>query len=396
MTDSENEIIQSVSLEDGEVPSDETLRGLSGLSRADATELTAQWDAQPVSLVRETLARLGEISASDRGVEFDELFTLCLLHDDDEIRECAVVALTGNGDSRMLESFSDLLRNDPVESVRESAALALGAYAELAEDGRLMSHRLEQLCDTLVEATGDASVSVAGAALVAYAGMPAGSPTEVIEAWCDRSADDATMMSYAIAAMGRSGERQWFQDIRAAMDHPSARVREAATQAFGELANPDDDLECIDDLLDDYSLEVQLAAVTALRMLGSSEARELLAKVCANNPEPSVQESALSALLELKDDDDLRHAVTPEMEESGLYGGGGTALERSRDIGRYDAPTEEGWGLMSEEDYAEAEGDEEDSEELRYEDIEELEEDEDIGEDLEDWYESDEFHRGMG
>lgn len=392
MSEDVDELLEAVGLEDGSVPPDEALYGLSGLSRADTLELASRWDAQPVELVRDTITRMREVASSDRAIEFDELFAHFLSHDDADIRECAVTGLTGNGDSRLVETFTDMLRNDPAESVREKSAMALGAYADFADTGRLTQQRLDRLNATLTDATGEESVRVAGAALVAQARMPGDARTEVIEAWCDRGAKDVAIMSYAVAAMGSSGERHWFPDIIAAMDHPSARVRESATLAFGELANPDDDMEFMETLLDDESLEVQMAAVTALRMVGTDEARGMLVATIRTNPEPSVREGADSALRQLKNEDDLRHAVSPEMEAQGLYGGGGTELERDRDIGRYDAPTEEGWGLVpGEDDDGDDEYDDEDEEGA--EDEEEL--DEDIGEDMEDWYESEEYWRDM-
>ena len=386
MSDAVNEFLESVDVADGAVPSDDALRGLSGLNRVDATELLATWDEWPVDVVRDTVRRLGEMVAADGGVEFDELFSLCLTNDDAEIRECAVVALTGNGDSRLVAAFSGLLRNDPVEAVREKSVLALGAYADFAEAGRLSPHRLRRVRATLEDATDDASLRVAGAALIAYAALPDDSPTEQIESWCDRFGEDAVPMSFAFAAMGSSSERHWFPDVVQALDHPSALVRVSATVAFGQLANADDDLGYLEVQLDDDSLEVQMAAVTALGMIGTSDAREMLAVAIEDTPEPSVREAAESALRRLKDEDELRQAITPEMEESGLYGGGGTAVMRGRDIGRYDAPTEEGWGMVSGED-AEQDGDG---------GAGQSNEDEDIGEDLEDWYESEEFWRGMG
>ena len=382
MSDIVNEFLESVDAADGSVPSDDALRILAGLGRADATELTDQWADWPIDVVRRTVQRLGEIVAANGGIEFDELFSLCLLHDDAEIRECAVVALTGNGDSRLVPAFSDLLRNDPVEAVREKSVIALGAYADLADAGRLSPHRLARVRDTLAAATEDDSVRVAGAALVAYAGMPGDSPTEVIEEWCDRGGDDADSLSFAFAAMGRSCERHWLPDVIQALDYPSARVRESATVAFGELANHDDDLGCLDLQLDDDDLDVQLAAIKALQMIGTSDARAMLATTIESTPEPAVRDAAVSAMRRLKDEDELRHAVSPEMEESGLYGGGGTATTHGRDIGRYDAPTQEGWGNVAGDDTADGSG--------------QGDTDEDIGEDMEDWYESEEFWRGMG
>lgn len=357
----------------GVVPSLDSLQTLAGITRADAANILRQWDEWPQDVVIGTVAKLAEISQSDSGMEFDELFVACLAHRVEEVRVQSVAAVTGNGDSRLIDQLSVILQDDPSDEVRALAASALGAYAESAEAGRISPQRVSRLCAILEAATDDLSTQVAGTALVAFAGMPGASATEAIERNFDPDSDDSTALAFAYDAMGRSSERHWMHDVTDALDHPSAIVRAAAAKAYGDLADPDDDLGRLETLLDDEELVVQLAAVTALRTIGTSDARELLTRTIAMTPEPDVRELAEEAMEQLREEDDLHHAVTPEMMEFGLYGGGGTGTP-TRDVGRYDAPTEEGWAGIGGADIGGT--------------------DEDIGEDMEDYYDSEEFWRG--
>ena len=90
-----------------------------------------------------------------------------------------------------------------------------------------------------------------------------------------------------------------------------------------------------------------------------------------------MQQLAQAALDALKAEDDLMYAVSPTMVERGLFGVPAAARNASRDMSRYDAPTEEGWANVT------SEGQE----------VDVAETPEDIGEDYEDYLESDEFFR---
>lgn len=357
----------------GVVPSVTTLRKLSGITRSDAATLLQQWEEWPHDVVIATVGSLAEMSLTEPGIQFDELFAACLAHPLEDVRAQSVAAVTGNGDSRLIDLLSDLVQSDSSDEVRALAAAALGAYADPAEAGRISPQRVSRMRSILESATDDPSTQVAGAALVAFSGMPGGSATEAIQRNFDPDSEDSTALAFAYEAMGSSSERHWMPDVIDALDHPSPVVRESATKAYGDLADPDDDLAPLETLLDDEELAVQIAAVTALRTIGTSDARELLTYTITSTSEPDVRQRAQEAMDQLREDDDLHQAVTPEMMEYGLYGGGGTGTP-TRDVGRYDAPTEEGWAGIGGADIGGTE--------------------EDIGEDMEDYYDSEEFWRG--
>ena len=119
-----------------------------------------------------------------------------------------------------------------------------------------------------------------------------------------------------------------------------------------------------------------MATIKALEQIGTTQAREMLS-LAVSSSEPEVQQLAQAALDALKAEDDLMYAVSPTMVERGLFGVPASARNQARDVSRYDAPTEEGWANVT------AEGRE----------VDVAETPEDIGEDYEDYLESDEFFR---
>ena len=119
-----------------------------------------------------------------------------------------------------------------------------------------------------------------------------------------------------------------------------------------------------------------MATVQSLASIGSPQAREMLS-IAVSGSEPDVQRMAQAALDLLKAEDDLMYAVSPDMVAQGLFGVPLGARKPPRDMSRYDAATEEGWANMT------SEGQE----------IDVADAPEDIGEDFEDYLESDEFFR---
>ena len=77
-----------------------------------------------------------------------------------------------------------------------------------------------------------------------------------------------------------------------------------------------------------------------------AQAREMLS-LAVSSSEPDVQQLAQAALDALKAEDDLMYAVSPTMVERGLFGVPATARTDSRNMSRYDAPTEEGWANVT-------------------------------------------------
>ncbi len=359
-----------------EVPSQDALKDLSGIDRNDARRFfawTQDWDAQRML---DTIRKLGAVAAADPSIEFDTVFKAGLMHSKPEIRDECIRQLHGSADADFAAKLADLLAHDDCEAVRCRAAEALAGFSELASDGRLSASRCVLVVDALSASVKSGSPRVKGKALISLAGMPHHDASGLISSTFESSSGDDAMRVDAITAMGKSSDPCWLDDVRGEFDSRSDAVRAAAVRAFGMIAE-DEDVWMLDEPLDDYALSVQLAGIEALRLLGGDKARAMLNRRLSSSSEPSVREAAKRSLGVLHAEDELRYAVSPEMLERGLYGAPIGLRGDERDVARYDAPTQEGWARIT------SDGSE----------VDVAPNTDDIGEDMEDYLESEEFFR---
>ncbi len=367
------QFLTSLEQDEAGASSDDSLKLLSGISRTEAHRLTALWTAWDESMVLDVVQALQRISGTNPGVEFDTVFKAGTASPIDEVREICVRSLSGSTDLELVTLFIGMLENDDSNKVRCVAAETLEGFADLANDRRLPAPYSRRVVDALAKAVTTDVHPVRGKALISLAAMPRFDATRYISMLHESTVDDDPTFAYVVAAMGKSGDRRWLPEIENALDSLDACVRGAAAKAFGAIAE-DDDVETLNEPLDDHVLEVQLAAVAALKTIGTPSARNML-KMAEKSSEPAVQEAAKSSLAALKDEDELIFAVSPTMLDRGLYGAPFAGDGHERDLTRYDAPTQEGWANVD------SEGQELDIAPFS----------DDIGEDMEDYFESDEF-----
>ena len=351
------------------------LRDLSGIDDAKARSIVDAWlDWQPNDVV-DTIVELRQVSETDRSLEFDALFRAATSFPHLPVRLESVRALSNGGSINIAQTLVATLERDESPEVRAAAAQALHAFAELSQSRNLSRMTSERIANSLVNAIHIDMPIVRGKALISLAALRYEDVPDLIDTMFDEAIGDGVMMSDVLTAMGETGYRSWLPTIEDAFYSSDPQIRIAAVLAFGSIAN-DDDVESLSEPFDDHVLEVQMATVKALENIATTQAREMLALAVASS-EPEVQQLAQAALDTLKADDDLIYAVSPTMVERGLFGAPASATGNARDLSRYDAPTEEGWANVTSEgqelDIPETPGD--------------------IGEDYEDYLESDEFFR---
>ena len=368
------------------------LRDLSGIDDAKARSIVDQWiaysghpelDWQPKDVI-DTIVELRRVSETDRSLEFDALFRAAASFPAPQVRLESVRALANGGSISIAQTLVTTLERDEVPAIRATAAQALHAFADPSQARNVSRMTIEQITTSLVNAIHIDEPIVRGKALVSLAALRYEDVPDLIDTMFDEAIGDSAMMSDVLAAMGETGDRSWLPAIEDAFYSSDPQIRISAILAFGSIAN-DDDVESLSEPFDDHVLEVQMATVKALENIATqsttldpraSGAREMLALAVASS-EPEVQQLAQAALDTLKADDDLIYAVSPTMVERGLFGVPASATGNARDLSRYDAPTEEGWANVT------SEGQELDVPETP----------EDIGEDYEDYLESDEFFK---
>ena len=351
------------------------LRDLSGVDDGRAREIVRAWHDWELADVVDTIVELRTVAESDRSVEFDALFRAAMSFPSEKVRlECAR-ALSNGGGFNIANALVDTLERDASETVRAAAAESLHAFADPTQSRNIVGNARTRIASALKHAVANDTGGVRGKALRSLAAMRDEDAPDMIDAMFDEAIDDLALMSDVVLAMGESGDRSWLPSIEDAFFSSDAQIRIAAVIAFGNLAN-DDDVESLSEPFDDHVLEVQMATVQALANIATPQAREMLS-LAVSSSEPAVQRIAQAALDMLKAEDDLMYAVSPNMVAQGLFGMPLGDRKPARDLSRYDAPTEEGWANIT----------------PTGQEVEVAETPEDIGEDLEDYFESDEFFR---
>ena len=353
----------------------DVLRELSGVDDARARSIAADWNAWKVQDVLETVTELRRVADIDRSLEFDALFRAAITFPAVEVRLECVRALSDGGSVKTANALIGVLEQDESAQLRAAAAEALNGFSDPSKSRNVSRSTLMRISHALRNTTDVDEGSVRGKALRSLAAMRHEEAPDIIDAMFDEAIDDPVLMSDVLLAMGESGDRSWLPTIEDALYSSNPNVRIAAVLAFGKIAG-DDDIHSLSEPFDDHVLEVQMATIKALQQVGTPQAREMLS-LAVSSSEPEVQQLAQAALDTLKAEDDLMYTVSPTMVERGLFGMPPPARNAPRDMSRYDAPTHEGWVNVT------SEGQE----------VDVAENPEDIGEDYEDYIESDEFFR---
>ena len=351
------------------------LRDLSGLGDSQARSIVSAWYGWQLEDVIGTITELQHVSETDRSLEFDALFRAAASFPHPQIRLESVRSLSNGGSIKTAHSLIAVIERDEVPEIRAAAAEALFAFSVLSQARNLSKITLDRIKSALRSAVHFDETIVRGKALKALAALRDEDAPDLIDETFDEAIGDSALMSDVLAAMGETCARSWLPTIEDAFYSDDAQVRIAAVIAFGKIAN-DNDVDCLAEPFDDHILEVQVATIKALEQIGTARAREMLA-LAASSIDSEVQQLAQLALETLKAEDDLMYAVSPTMVERGLFGHSPSARSTSRELSRYDAPTKEGWANVTSE-----------GQELDIADIPE-----DIGEDYEDYLESEEFFR---
>ena len=360
---------------DGDAGVSDVLRELSGIDDKQARSMAQAWRVWQLSDVLDTVVELRTVAESDRSLEFDALFIAALSFPAPEVRIEGVRALSNGGNLKIAQALLKVLEQDEAAAVRAAASESLHALAEPSQARNIPKTTSSRIASALRRAASDDERSVRGKALISLAAMRDEEAFDLIDAMFDEAIDDPELMSDVLLAMGESSDRAWLPAIEDAFFSNDARVRISAVMAFGNIAN-DDDVEGLAEPFDDHVLEVQMATVKALGNIGTPQAREMLS-LAVSSSEPDIQQMAQTALDLLKAEDDLTYAISPDMVAQGLFGVPMGARKPARDLSRYDAPTEEGWANVTPEG----------------QEVDVAENPDDIGEDYEDYLESDEFFR---
>lgn len=282
--------------------------GLEELSGLDSEEMELVRDAWPRIAPDRRLtlvSRLVETSEDNVDLDFRQIFKLALKDDGEKVRAKAVSGLWECDERPLMTTLLRLLQHDPSLEVRTAAAQAMGKYAELAEDGKLLASDRNRIQAALLPLVEDEArpVELRRRALEA-AGVFSDANVARLIGWAYKH-PDPRMQQSAIYAMGRNANPEWTTIIQRALEREEPAMRYEAAQACGELG-AEEMIPHLLPLLKDEDLQVRLSSINALGAIGGSMAKKALT-MCVRSDDEAVAQTATEALESLELNEDPLH-----------------------------------------------------------------------------------------
>ena len=268
---------------------------LSGLLDDELDELRGRWGEIDPPRRREILTTLIELADDSCDLDFGAVYDTALADPDAAVRERAVSGLWESDDRRSIPKLTGLLSDDADERVRAAAALVLGHFAVLAVTGKLVERDAARVSGALMAALSneDEAVAVRRRALEAVAAFMTPEVAEWIR-WAYES-DEPEVRQSSLHAMGRSGDLSWLPTIYREMQSGEPAMRYEAANAAREVGETES-VPYLADLVEDPDVEVALAAVLAIGLIGGARAKKLLGGIAAADEDEAVREAAAEAI----------------------------------------------------------------------------------------------------
>ncbi len=261
------------------------LYALSDMTGDELDQFRQRWSdigkMRRLAIVRQ-LVELTEVSFE---VDFDPIFILALGDIDHEVRTTSIEGLWESEDYNLILPFLHLLRQDEDETVRATAASALGRFVLLGEMNDIPPDLSEMVTNALLEAIRrpEETIEVRRRAIeaLAFSGRP-GIRDIIRDAY---ESDDEKMQASALFAMGRSADPYWEDVLLNELENPNPEIRYEAARACGELELQSAVRRLSVLVFEDPDREVQEVAVWALGAIGGNEARRVLEACCETEDE---------------------------------------------------------------------------------------------------------------
>jgi HEAT repeat protein len=278
-----------------------TYSGLAGLSDMSLTEMSMfekVWSSVSAARKLDVVGRLVEIADANPQMDFCAVFKLAAKDPNDAVCEKAIYGFWEVEDRSIIPLLLDVLQSSGLLQARAAAATALGKFASLAQDGKILVKDGQMVQDVLMVVLRDKwnPIDVRRRALEAVSPFNTPDIREYVR-WAYDS-DDVDLQCSSLYAMGKTQDSVWLPEIIDALEGSSAPVRYEAASACGELAE-EDAIPHLTPLLDDDDIEVQMAAIDAMGKIGGPLAKQGLLH-CVHSGDAALKEAAESALEEME------------------------------------------------------------------------------------------------
>ena len=278
------------------------LAQLSGLTDSDISSMGRLWASVPVERRRTLIERLVTMAENNIDLDFTSIFKHSLNDEDPMVRALGVNGLWESNDRKLVRPLIALLQEDSHNDVRASAAVALGKFGTLAQDGKLLSRdgeRIKEMLLNLLEEP-DEDPDVWRRVLEAAAVFNTPRVRELIDN--AHGSEELKLRISAIFAMGKTADATWLPTLIKAIGDDDPAIRYESAVALGELAE-EEAVPYLVPLIQDHDTQVQLASIKSMGAIGGQLATRTLQQ-CLNSNDDSIQEAAEVALSDLGVEDD--------------------------------------------------------------------------------------------
>ena len=252
------------------------------------------WLGINVERQRLIVSRLVELAEDNPELDFGAVFKLCLKDEDEVVVEKAMEGLWEQEDRSIIPGLLQILISEKSSNVRSAAAVALGKYSLLVQEGKMLPKDRDSIHNILMATLNDSDqpLDVRRRSLEAVAPFNTGDIKKFVS-WAYES-EDLALKSSSIFAMGRTGESEWLPLLIKELQSPEPSIRYETAHACGELGE-EDAVPHLVSLLQDDDYQVQLAGINALGKIGSPLAKKVLVH-CVKEGDAALEDAARAEL----------------------------------------------------------------------------------------------------
>ena len=270
------------------------LVGLSDLAPAELGHFAKSWSKIDVDRRRHVIDCMIVTAEENADLDFCSVIKVCLKDPDDQVRQRAIEGLWEVEDRSLILSLVEVLKGDGSGEVRAAAAMALGKFAVLAQDGKVLSKDGDEVRESLLQVLENENewLGVRRRALESAAPFDLTKVHKYIQ-WAYDS-DDVDLKCSSLYAMGKTGSSNWLPVLYRELQSSLPPMRYEAATACGEI-DEEEAAPHLVSLIQDDDIQVQLAAIGALGKIGGSLSKKAL-RHCLKMGDPVLEDAAKEAL----------------------------------------------------------------------------------------------------
>jgi hypothetical protein len=247
---------------------------LSDLDRGEMDRLKQVWAQVPLWRRQSLLEDLQALADADLLLSFEAIGRFAIHDQDPQVRAVAVHILWDLEATDMIQTFLNMIVQDPSMEVRAAAATALGHFVYLGEVDKIPKRSLHEIEDRLLDVIeNDETQAVRQRSLEAlgYSSRPE-VPGLIVNAL---ESGEKEWIQAALSAIGNSVDDRWEDQVLHYLDNRFPVLRAEAVRAAGEL-EMESALPRLFELTEDPNTDVRQAAIWSLSQIGGAGVRQVL------------------------------------------------------------------------------------------------------------------------